>query len=47
MQEFDGASRKNPGPAGAGAVIYDDDGSQVCAHPIAHTMCAACGGAML
>ena len=33
VQEFDGASRRNPGPAGCGAVIYDDEGQQVC---IAH-----------
>lgn len=33
---FDGASRGNPGQAGAGAVIYDDDGSVLwrCARPL-------------
>ena len=31
MQEFDGASRGNPGPAGAGAALLEGtDGSQVC-----------------
>uniref|UniRef100_A0A2P2KA95 Uncharacterized protein MANES_15G104700 n=1 Tax=Rhizophora mucronata TaxID=61149 RepID=A0A2P2KA95_RHIMU len=28
--EFDGASRGNPGPAGAGAVLRRDDGSLIC-----------------
>ncbi|KAJ8774982.1 hypothetical protein K2173_019986 [Erythroxylum novogranatense] len=28
--EFDGASKGNPGPAGAGAVLRADDGSMVC-----------------
>lgn len=29
VQEFDGASRKNPGPAGAGAVLFTEGGEQV------------------
>ena len=28
--EFDGASKGNPGQAGAGAVLRTDDGSLVC-----------------
>ncbi len=24
LQEFDGASKRNPGPAGFGAVLYDE-----------------------
>lgn len=28
--KFDGASKGNPGPAGAGAVLYAEDGSLVC-----------------
>lgn len=30
--EFDGASKGNPGPAGAAAVLRTDDGSLVCSH---------------
>ena len=29
VQEFDGASRQNPGPAGAGAVLFSETGEQV------------------
>ena len=29
VQEFDGASRQNPGPAGAGAVLFAETGEQV------------------
>jgi ribonuclease HI len=34
----DGAARGNPGPAGAGAVLYDDKGKVVAelAHPLGH-----------
>ena len=28
LQEFDGASRGNPGPAGAGAAILEDESRQ-------------------
>ncbi|KAL3824242.1 hypothetical protein ACJIZ3_020271 [Penstemon smallii] len=28
--EFDGASKGNPGPAGAGAILRSDDGSSIC-----------------
>jgi len=30
LLEFDGASKGNPGQAGAGAVLRNDDGSLVC-----------------
>lgn len=31
VQEFDGASKRNPGPAGFGAVLYDElTGTEVC-----------------
>lgn len=34
MIEFDGASKGNPGQAGAGAVLRAEDGSVVCNHQI-------------
>lgn len=34
--EFDGASKGNPGPAGAGAVLRDQNGNVVCVSLVIH-----------
>ena len=48
LQEFDGASRGNPGPAGAGATLLEGSvGSQVCIAimlPVALCLCATVSG---
>jgi hypothetical protein len=38
--EFDGASKGNPGKAGAGAIIRRVDGSVVCSQLVAKLMCS-------
>jgi len=38
--EFDGASKGNPGKAGAGAIIRRIDGSVVCSQLVAKLMCS-------